>query len=107
MAFRIRYKCSSERCGYTVGLAILFPIWKPDTPPNLVKVPVGVINEAYVAGYYDDMVCLECHEIVPVVQGETKCPECSTEGQFMEVGATCPRCGVGEVVEDKERRVCF
>lgn len=107
MAFRIRYKCSNGKCGYTVGLATLFPVWKENTPPNLAKVPVGVINEAYVAGYYDERVCLVCHKTVPVVQGETKCPECATEGQFVEIGAVCPRCGVGEVVEDKGRRVSF
>ena len=107
MAFRIRFKCSDEKCGYTVGLSVLFPILKPETPPNLAKVPVGVINKAYVAGYYDERVCLACHKTVPVVQGKTKCPDCGVDGQFMEVGAACPRCGIGKVVEDKERRVCF
>lgn len=107
MAFRIRYKCSDEKCGYTVGLAVFFPIWREDTPPNLAKVPVGVINKAYVAGYYNEKVCLACRETVPVVQGETKCSECGAERQFMEVGGDCPRCGIGKVEEDKERLVCF
>lgn len=107
MAFRIRYRCSDEKCDYTVGLATLSPIWRENTPPNLAKVPVGVINEAYVAGYYDEKECLMCHKTVQVTQGETKCPECGTDGQFMEIGDACPRCGVGEVVEDKRWRVSF
>lgn len=107
MAFRIRYKCSDEKCRYTVGLATLFPIWRKDTPANLAKVPVGVINKAYVGGYYDEKVCLVCHKTVPVAQGETKCPECGAKEQFMEIGGVCPSCGVGEVIEDKGRRVSF
>ncbi len=106
MAFRIKYKCSNEKCEYAVGLATLFPIWKEGTPPNLAKVPVGVINKAHVAGYYDERVCLMCHKTVPVMQGATKCPECGSE-QFMEAGSVCPRCDVGEIAEDKGRRVCF
>jgi len=90
-----------------IGLATLFPTWKEDTPPNLAKVPVGVINEAYVMGYYDERVCLVCHKTVPVMQGTTKCPECGSDERFMEVGVACPRCGVGEITEDSRSRVCF
>jgi hypothetical protein len=107
MAFRIRYRCSDEKCGYAVGLATLFPTWKEDTPPSLAKVPVGVINQPYVASYYDERVCLACRKTVQVEQDETKCPECAVEGQFMEVGVVCPRCDIGKIVEERDRRVCF
>ena len=107
MSFRIRLRCSNEKCGYAVGLAAYFPIWKEGTPETLQHLPVNLASKDYVAGHYDEKACLACRQTVPVAQGETKCPECGANEQFVEVGAACPLCGIGEMVEDKARRVCF
>ena len=46
-------------------------------------------------------------DTTPPVEAKTKCPECGANRQFVEVGAACPLCGTGKVVEDETRRVSF
>lgn len=64
-----RYKCSKD-CGLNVSLRHGFPIWREDTPEEKQGIPVGIINEEYVIGYFNEEVCLSCREIVKIADIE-------------------------------------
>lgn len=97
-------RCSNPVCDFRLRLLVGMPIWKPDTPPNLVKTPIGVINRAWVAGYADQRFCTVCEEIVEVGE-DMGCSACGKNGHFLMKGDTCPACKVGRI--ESERGTVF
>ncbi len=86
-------RCENLSCNFRVRLVQDVPEWKPDTPPNLAKVPVGQANEQYVARYTSERYCAGCGQVVEMMENDTKCPRCGEIGSFLESGDQCSKCG--------------
>lgn len=104
--YKIRYQCSNPSCSFKIALWCKVPVWNEDTPENLRKVPVGLINEKYVKGFYSEEFCVRCGKVVEVLEKEKACPECGG-GQFLQTGDACPKCKTGKLAENEDFRVAI
>jgi len=101
------YNCN--QCDLSYGLSSHMP-YKID---NLTgeKIPMVVPCDATQAdGFSDEKLCLNCRHAVKIYRpkeeiSDQTCPQCNKK-DFLEVGAKCPKCQKGEIVED-EMRVWF
>lgn len=105
MASVSKFKCNNEKCSFQTVRESNFPIWKSDSPKEWRKLPVGIRNEEYVAGFITRQYCLECRALQPFLKGSDVCLICKKEGLFLEEGSTCPSCNIGVI--ESMNDLCF
>ncbi len=92
------FRCSGNRCRFIVRIAEEFPVWHPQTPVHLKKLPVPAESLAFVVGYRRELLCRYCKKAVDATEDLT-CPQCTRSGIYTdEAGRMCPQCVVGTLV---------
>lgn len=94
-----KYKCNNSVCLFQTIRESNFPIWKSDSPKEWRKLPVGIRNEEYVAGFITRQYCIDCRK------GSDVCLICKKEGLFLLEGSTCPSCNTGVI--ESMNDLCF
>ncbi len=65
MSANITYKCSKD-CGVRIPLALNMPVFKSDTPKDLMKLPIRKQSYPYLEGFESDYFCLICRQVVTI-----------------------------------------
>jgi len=92
MSTKITYKCSKD-CGMRIPLALNMPVFKEDTPSNLMKLPIRSNALPYLEGYESDEFCLMCRQVVTIfddqsslnIKHQLKMEEWNDRGLFLKL----------------------
>ena len=91
------YRCVNYRCRYIIRIAQDFPIWHPETPLSLKKLPVPAESLTYITGYRSELFCRYCKKTVDAKE-DMICPRCTRGGIYEdEGGRSCPQCIFGKL----------
>src|SRR5665213_2021735 len=97
MAMIKTFRCTDYQCRFTVRIAQEFPVWHPQTPMQMKKLPVPAGSREYVVGYRSELFCRYCRKIVES-NAELVCPHCERGGLYEdEGGRSCPQCLSGRL----------
>jgi hypothetical protein len=107
MSAVIHYKCNNQECDFKTIREAHFPIWKSDSPKEWRKLPVGIRNEKFVAGYVNRQYCITCKTLQPYLEGSNMCLICQKEDLFIKDGSICPKCNTGIINEVEGMNILF
>jgi hypothetical protein len=92
------YRCTHTLCRFELYLTRNMPVWHPETPVRLQKLPVPAEAQQYVTGYRSDSFCRYCRKAVPM-RDDRVCSQCERGGIYEEEGGrSCPTCLVGRLM---------
>jgi hypothetical protein len=91
------YRCTHNKCRFSVHLSQELPLWHPQTPTHMKKLPVPSGSAQYVIGYRSELFCRYCKKTVES-NAEMVCSRCLRSGLYEdEGGRSCPQCLVGRL----------
>ena len=107
MSAVIHYKCNNPECNFKTIKEAYFPVWKSDSPKEWRKLPVGIRNEKFVAGYINRQYCLNCKSLQTYLNDSNMCLNCQKEDLFIKDGSICPVCNIGVINELEGMNIRF
>lgn len=96
------FRCTDYRCRHTLRISESFPVWHPETPNELKKLPVLAEAMERVIGFRSELYCRGCKRTLVAIS-EKICSSCNGAPMSRdESGQTCPQCARGTLVLERQ-----